>query len=164
MDNKYVVINKWTTSDSNSPGYMSGFEIGSVLYDLDQQNLSNVLESRGIDPIYFDLAIYQNYATSARAVRGIGEIQFFAKAEVNNSLRFSLLVYGSQEDDMFTDNTTDVIIQNMNAARTAYMQLFNLECETRKGYKDLDNDILTIMYENQTLTSDQAQSIFNSLL
>lgn len=161
MTNKYVVANKWTTSDSNSPGYMSGFEVGSILYE---QDINTALQSRGIDPAYFDLTIYQNYAAAARAIRGVGEIQFFAKANIDNSLRFSLLVYASQQDDMFLDDTVNEVVQNMNAARTAYMQLINLECETRRGYIDMDSDILTSMYEYQTLTADQAQTIFNSLL
>jgi hypothetical protein len=164
MANKYVVANKWTTSDPNSPGYMSGFEVDGLLFELDQRSVGEVLQSRGIDSAYFDLTIYQNYANASIALRGAGEIQFFAKAKLDASLCFSLLVYANKEDDIFLDSDNLETVQNMNVAKAAYMQLINLVGETRRGYTDIEDDILASMYENQTLTLEQAQSIFNSIL
>ena len=31
MANYYVVINKWSTTDENSPGYMSGLRVSGLL-------------------------------------------------------------------------------------------------------------------------------------
>lgn len=167
MANKYIVANKWTTSNTNSPGYISGFEINKIVeickkYPDDVQHINAVLESNKINSEYFDLTVYQNYAEAALAVRSLGEIQFFAVAKFSNMLSFSILVFNSHEDDIFLNNTTDSTIQNMFTARDAYMSLTNLECETRKGYKDLTTDTLIKMYERQPLALNEVRAIFDS--
>jgi hypothetical protein len=163
MANKYVVANKWTTSDPNSPGYMSGFEVDGLLFELDQRSVSEVLQSRGIDSAYFDQTIYSNYASATMAVKQQSKITGFAGAELDRSMRFSLLIYASEQDDFFLDDNPSQVVENMNAARTAYMQLTNLACETRRGYKDIPDDILEKVYMQIPLTLDQIQSIFDSL-
>ena len=168
MTNVYVVVNKWTTTDANSPGYISGFGANDLLTALEEfpgdvQHLITVLQDNGIDPQFFNQTIYSNYALASMAVQQQGKITGFARAELGPSLRFSLLIYASEQDDFFLDDNPNQVVQNMNAARTAYMQLTNLACETRRGYKDISDDILESIYMQDSLTLDQIQSIFDSL-
>ena len=76
------------------------------------------------------------------AVQQQGKITGFARAELDRSMRFSLLIYASEQDNFFLDGNPSQVVENMNVARTAYMQLTNLACETRRGYKDIPDDIL----------------------
>jgi hypothetical protein len=168
MTNVYVVINKWTTTDANSPGYISGFGVGILLDELarnpgDTQHFTTVLQNNGVDPQFFDQTIYSNYVSASMAVQQQGKITGFAWAELDRSMRFSLLIYASEQDDFFLDDNPSQVVENMNAARTAYMQLTNLACETRRGYKDIPDDILEKVYMQIPLTLDQIQSIFDSL-
>ena len=73
------------------------------------------------------------------------------------------MIYASEQDNFFLDGNPSQVVENMNVARTAYMQLTNLACETRRGYKDIPDDILEKVYMQIPLTLDQIQSIFDSL-
>jgi hypothetical protein len=168
MTNVYVVVNKWTTTDTDSPGYISGFGVGMILTALEEfpgdvQHLDMVLQTNSIGSAYFDSEIYTNYANAAQGVYEAGKVQGFARAELNASLRYSLLIYLTEQDDFFVHDSNISVVQNMDTARTAFMKLLNLQCETRRGYKDISNDILEKIYLQDQLTLDQVQGIFDSL-
>ena len=93
MTNVYVVINKWTTTDANSPGYISGFGANILLDELarnpgDEQYFNTVLQNNGIDPQFFDQTIYSNYASASMAVQQQGKITGFARAELDRRCVF----------------------------------------------------------------------------
>lgn len=164
----YVVVNKWTTTDADSPGYISGFGAGMILTALsefpgDAQHHDLVLLTNGIESVYFDSEIYTNYANAAQELKYVGKIQGFSRAELDTSLRYSLLIFSTEQDDFFVHDRNTSAVQNMDTAKTAFMTLLNLQCETRRGYTDIPDDILEKIYMQDMLTLDQVQGIFNSL-
>lgn len=176
MSNCYHVINKWSTTDPTSPGYISGLRAGALLEQLKQfelfyqqgqittDPLHDVLSLYGIPEEYFDLAIYTNYASTAFELSQTGKILGFTSAKLpDNSLCYSLLLYTDQADQnsLVTDNST--IIENFNTAKAAYMQLLNLECETRRGIKYIDTELLQRIFFHVPVSIQELENIFSTL-
>lgn len=164
MANYYHVINKWTTTDPSSPGYASGIRISTVLEQLKTEPLADVLFYYNIPEEYFDLEIYTNYANTAVALARTGKIMGFTNAKLpDNSLCYSLLLYNDQADQnsLVTDDST--VVSDFNAAKAAYMQLLKIQCETKRGTKDISDELLQRIFLSETVEVQELEDIFSSL-
>jgi hypothetical protein len=164
MINYYHVINKWTTTDPISPGYISGIRVAYLLDEIKNGVMSDVLNRNGILEEYFDLDIYTNYANAVLALSHTGKITGFASARLpDNSVCYSLLLYADSADEeaMFADNST--LIDNLNTAKAAYMQLVKIQCETKKGIKDIDDNLFVRICLQDYVDIQELENIFLSL-
>jgi hypothetical protein len=164
MANYYVVINKWSTTDENSPGYMSGLRVNALLERIQIAPLDDVLVEYNIPAAYFDLQIYTDYATNAVALSQTGRIAGFTNGKLpDNSLCYSMLLYNSQTDQNSLMTDDSLLINNFNTAKTAYMQLLNIQCETKRGMKDISDITLEKILQAQPLELQELEDIFSSL-
>jgi hypothetical protein len=164
MANYYVVINKWSTTDENSPGYMSGLRVSGLLERIKIAPLDEVLVQYNIPSAYFDLQIYTDYATHAIALQHTGKIAGFTNGKLpDNSLCYSMLLYNSQADQNSLMTDDSLLINNFNTAKTAYMQLLNIQCETKRGIKDISDITLEKILLSQPLELQELEDIFSSL-
>ena len=164
MPNYYHVINKWTTTDASSPGYTSGLRISTLLEQIKIEPLADVLAQYNIPAEYFDLTIYTNYANTAVALSHTGKIMGFTNAKLpDNSLCYSLLLYNDQADQnsLVTDDAT--VINDFNTAKTAYMQLLKIQCETKRGTKDISEELLQRILIQEPVEIQELEYIFSNL-
>jgi hypothetical protein len=56
-----------------------------------------------------------------------------------------------------------LLINNFNTAKTAYMQLLNIQCETKRGIKDISDITLEKILLQQPLELQELEDIFSSL-
>lgn len=164
MLNYYHVINKWYTTDPNSPGYISGIRANNLLTQITNGPLADVLIRNNIPEEYFDLDIYTNYANTAVALSQTGKIIGFATAKLpNNSVCYSLLLYNNQADQNLLVTDDSVLINNFDTAKLAYMQLLNLQCETKRGMKDISDDLFQRILFQESIDIQELENIFSSL-
>lgn len=164
MPSYYHVINKWTTTDVSSPGYTSGLLVSILLERIKSEPLADVLSEFNIPEEYFDLEIYTNYATTAVALSHTGKIRSFASAKTpDNSICYSYLLYEDQSDQVSLNNDDATIMNDFNQAKSAYMQLLKLQCETKQGTTDISDTLLEKLLIFEPVDITDLESIFLSL-
>jgi hypothetical protein len=148
---KYLVVTKWNTTISTSPGYINYIELENILF-LIQNNvpLNSVLPVHNIAPEHFDKDIYEKYYTYIMDLPRMKPELYDTTPTDSNGISFALGVFAEEFANPIgsSDDPRDHFI------RQQFLDLLGLAADRVAGLYDISE---------YTGSSKDIENIYNVL-